>query len=746
MQEFLSAPTVYVRRAPLDGEDPDENVLPSDLDLGRASGGDRSDEHDFRLVSDLPDNLTFTVDLRAGGTEWIYGMLVVDPFPTTSYSKLVISCAFCGKSSVVAPDPRLENGQVRMFCDIETVILSESSSLHHQPRHSSLSMVPLPFVIPITTPPAGLPFSFQSKSCSISYSLNFKFNFWIAKAKNYITRELVVPVVVTPPWTTALPPETPRLAAGDNGVRMVFDANGQIQGNLSVLRSDDAPTQFADIVLRPKVLSNMRKNGDRSAAGIRSAPVLTSGHGVGSGVGDVNLNPNWVLEFEAGVPEYTLLDPVISGGQRLQVHTEFGESSDTKQPDSAATITVADTPRPGPLNFTQFVESNREIQEVGPDSVVDTFLPEGYILEFHQGTELRSGVTSPPLPYSPFDPLPARMPVLTLDPVSSAFVPLPSLQYETYTEPVRDANTPSSVSQSKPAEPEKRVNFFKSLLNRITISSSPVPSFFRSPQEASPAADFGTFGGSRTSPIPQNLAINVGGTPTPAAIPAAAAEGLSATVRTEAYSQTSRGEGPAHNANDRAGSVHSAGSSARDGPRRSLEAVATAAVAGVARRVSLEAKTPKFKIVMPRTMMGPSTRVPIDVYIKSLPRRHVLKRIECVLMAHVRCTAHGVPLVDEIELSRGVLNAGEGEAVGDVGFTDREGSDGDGGECVMKRRMWLTVPDPDQLLAFGVQFEAPLIRLQHKIQFWMYTEKVRRFASPAKGSYNLGGISVVLMR
>ncbi|KAJ3200520.1 hypothetical protein HDU82_008817 [Entophlyctis luteolus] len=741
MQEFLSLPRVYVRRAPLDGEDPLENALPADLDLGRASGGDRSDEHDFRLVSDLPDNLTFAVDLRAGGTEWIYGMLVVDPFPSERYSKLVISCAFCGKSSVVAPDPRFENGQVRIFCDIETIILSESSSLHHQPRHSSSSMIPLPFVIPITTPPAGLPFSFQSKSCNITYSLNIKFNFWIAKAKNYVTRELIIPVVVTPPWTTALPPETPRLAAGDNGVRMVFDANGQIQGNLSVLRSEDAPTQFADIVLRPKVLSNMRKSSDRNVAAINSAPVLTMGHGVGSGVGDVNLNPNWVLEFEAGVPEYTLLDPVVSGNQRLQVHAEYEDSLDTKQLDSAATAAVTDTPRPAPLNFTQFIQSNRE-SHGGPESEADAFLPEGYILEFHQGTGLGSGVASPPLPYSPFDPLPSRMPVLTLDPVSSAFVPLPPLQYEAYVEPTGHRSTPTSFARSKPPEPEKRTNFFQSLLNRVTISASPVPSFFRSRKDMSPTAGFGSFSSSQISPIPSNLAFNVGGTPTPGIV-ATAAERLSSTGRSESYSRTTRmsgGEGALSSSNDRAGSVHSAGSSTREGPHRNNE------VAGVARRMSLEGKTPRFKIVMPRTMMGPSTRVPIDVYVKSLPRRHALNRIECALMAHVRCTAHGVPVVDEIELARCVLKAGEGEAVGDVGFTGREGSDGDGGECVMKRRMWLTVPDPDQLLAFGVQFEAPLIKLQHKIHFWMYTEKTRRFAGPAKGSYNLGGISVVLMR
>ncbi|KAJ3201785.1 hypothetical protein HDU82_007878, partial [Entophlyctis luteolus] len=158
---------------------------------------------------------------------------------------------------------------------------------------------------------------------------------------------------------------------------------------------------------------------------------------------------------------------------------------------------------------------------------------------------------------------------------------------------------------------------------------------------------------------------------------------------------------------------------------------------------------PKYKIVMPRTMTGPSSKIPIDIVIKSLPYKHILKVVECILVAHVERTVDRTShFVEEIELSRVDvhLNDIQNETVGDVGFNNRDDSEGDGGESIIRRRVWMIIPSEDRLGEFSLGFVAPLITLKHLVRFRMHTERARVFGGPSKEAFNLGAVSLVLMR
>ncbi|KAI9328606.1 hypothetical protein BDR26DRAFT_873731 [Obelidium mucronatum] len=148
---------------------------------------------------------------------------------------------------------------------------------------------------------------------------------------------------------------------------------------------------------------------------------------------------------------------------------------------------------------------------------------------------------------------------------------------------------------------------------------------------------------------------------------------------------------------------------------------------------------PRYRILMPCTMFGPSSRIPIDILIKSLPLGHYISQIEIRLNAIVYCTAYGKSNEDVKELALADVTSGF-EAVQSVDPNTEHGG-------VFKKRVWLEIPDAATMGQYATEFKVPLVTLRHRVVFRLVTEKKRRVGvGNARSKFNLGGISVVLLR
>ncbi|KAJ3075829.1 hypothetical protein HDU98_006765 [Podochytrium sp. JEL0797] len=115
MHEFSSV-SVFARRPPHATEGSEDNRLPEEVAAVGASMA--LGEHDFRCISETSSKLT--IDLHAGGTEWIYGLLLVELMPDLAiYHNLSISVVFMGLSRTHWKDGMTNQGQNRTFCEIE---------------------------------------------------------------------------------------------------------------------------------------------------------------------------------------------------------------------------------------------------------------------------------------------------------------------------------------------------------------------------------------------------------------------------------------------------------------------------------------------------------------------------------------------------------------------------------------------------------------------------------------------------
>ncbi|KAI8836210.1 hypothetical protein BJ741DRAFT_664815 [Chytriomyces cf. hyalinus JEL632] len=142
---------------------------------------------------------------------------------------------------------------------------------------------------------------------------------------------------------------------------------------------------------------------------------------------------------------------------------------------------------------------------------------------------------------------------------------------------------------------------------------------------------------------------------------------------------------------------------------------------------------PKFRIIFPCTMIGPGTKIPLDVLIKSVPHGHVLCAIEAILVARVVCMAFGAVHEDRIELASMKKKVEPTED-----------------SSVFKERLWLQVPKAEEMSQYGADFKAPLIELHHSVIVNLYSCRRKR-ADKVKNQefcklYNLGSVSMVLTR
>ncbi|KAJ3117985.1 hypothetical protein HK100_000707 [Physocladia obscura] len=736
MNEFAKLPSVFARRAPLSREGPTDNILPAALAERIIGQSDRSDEHEFRRISNLPNDLVYTIDLGAGGIEMIYdylvvsgkciGLLVLDPIPGMSYDRLSLVVTLLGIS--------------------RNVLVSERDKLPSP--DPATSVIALPFAIPVRTPRDGLPFSFASKNSSITYSLKFKFYF--RDSKGLTVRDMFVPVVVAPPWAAAAPPATPQLSAGDSGLRMVVDSRGRIQGNLSVLREVGSSIVGSgagvdgsgngglgggaklEVVLRPKVLSNLGEAGGNaiSSSSLYQGGNQLLGNGNGSGVAAEDAA---TVEFEEGIPEYTLLDELP------QLPASY-DSNDVENGGISSNVDISSSLlMPQRLDFSSLAALNniRVETNVSPTSPMSA-----------PTHDLSSLPNSPPLPYSPFDPLSiSASPALSLRQTTTTtqaeqtlespqsqhnlvFEPNQSTEIDRRRQSESENITAATIQSSKQSRQNK---FIQKIVRKFpTLRSSSTParvSFSSQDSQLLPRVS--------TSAHTNHPTVR---------------SSISSLAEANSFILAKLHIGSNGGINHGSSSSSSSSSSSNNGiAGTGGGGSSSSSISRPSSSLQQDIRIPKYKIVMPRTMMGAASRVPIDFYLKHIPTGHVFKRVECVLTANVRCNTGGYPVVDVVELAHATLagtkdgssssNSSGGDEVGDVGFDE---TDNDG---VLKKRIWLDIPDSEVLGCFGAEFQAPLIVLTHRIQFRMFTEKRRRFGGGiAKGVFNLGSISVVLMR
>ncbi|KAI9328607.1 hypothetical protein BDR26DRAFT_873732 [Obelidium mucronatum] len=644
-------------------------------------------EHEYRRISSDTD-YNLTIDVGPGSVEYIYGLLVVQPVPHIDYSNASITVLFAGVSKTEWSEGFIEQGQYKPFCEVENYILESHEILDTSPN-PKLKALPFSITLRPRQDSCGLPISFESPSCSIYYFLRFKFYF---PGTYRFAEEVTVPVTVVPPWTGAPPPNTPHLGPQEDGFRVVLDSSGVVRGSLNLIRGRSY--HDTDLFLRPKVLSNLTSTEEPS----RLAAIIRRS---GRDSADSAMYRS-SLEVDYEVPEYS---PMEDGGERPSIAVERSQS----------TLDIADTSMDvAPLTFSAL--ARRAHSEVPRSSSEPQAVP---FQEFPN---------SPPLAYSMEDPLSFMddLPTLSLDiPREGRNRPTPLIQEDSTQISDELITRPHYQELSAVAAPPQKAKpgllkaLFKRKAGRSTTSHQvPLPTAPCIPSTSTSSTE---------TPVSTHLSI-----------PSESPPRSSGLVNRQPSPSDCDPE-PRTSSFDSLLSIirtkSSPGTSHLQKPRLS---------------VSKPPDVPRYRVIMPTTMFGPNSRVPIDLFIKSLPAGHRILQIQVRLAAVVTCVAYGNTKEDVKELSSADLKGGfdafesSPDAVGNAvgGFQSARDEVG-----VFKKRVWLTVPDSVVMGQYATEFKVPLITLKHRVLFRLVTEKKRRVGKGfVKELFNLGGISVVLLR
>ncbi|KAI9328603.1 hypothetical protein BDR26DRAFT_939807 [Obelidium mucronatum] len=151
-------------------------------------------------------------------------------------------------------------------------------------------------------------------------------------------------------------------------------------------------------------------------------------------------------------------------------------------------------------------------------------------------------------------------------------------------------------------------------------------------------------------------------------------------------------------------------------------------------------------------MACPQSKLPIDVFIQSVPKRHHPVSLEFTLQAIVKCKAMGsvkfdvIPFVQKFVFFQRLPLAGD-ESTGENVNEEDDLVDGRETTVPFHKEVELIVPDADKLGVLGCGFKAPLIELSHQVVFVLHTLRKRKGGfGYKKASFNLGHVSVELMR
>ncbi|KAJ3241912.1 hypothetical protein HDU78_001665 [Chytriomyces hyalinus] len=698
---------LFAQRPPSDGEDPAATQMPpTEQDADTPS----DPAEVYRRIDDLHP---LHVAVHAGGTVNIYGMLLLTPRTDHLCTKVSIQVSFRGVSRTLWTDGLVKRGQQRVFAEIQKDVLLETEPFPKSPTNTYIHM---PFSFFISTTPEGdcLPITFTSPTASVTYAIRVKVSYTQPNTQFSTTSTYSAPIHVSPPWIAAPPPATPLLGPNEDGIRMVVDSMGSYQGRANVVRtranreshesgglvSNRGSENEEAAYLRPRVLNNLIERRRPQSASLRSfdgsggdfgridvptEPVESdpaSNVGVGMGRG----HSIGVLELQR--------DSGASQGANLLLNRSRSEMS--YSPVSPNTFQGAQS---------DMYYSNRHTLELFRDS-------DELALEVNSEAIVIAPRT-PPMEYTEMDPLAEsdsnRLAISPFSESSSASSSsgfensLVSSGQQTGTElhEQRSAAAALSPSRSPPLYPStvQSSTVQSSTVQSSAVQSSPISSSPRSPtsmlKKLFKRVDRAKQATNQSSP---NSTGRIE-TPSTSSIPMLSPHPPQRTSVDIVGDHPQRSSSPADSF---------------------LEYISAPIY-----------DLPRFRVILPCTMVGPGSRVPIDVMVQSVPHGQVVAAVEAILVAQITCTAFGYTHEELVELAtvKEVESAVEGPGL------------------LFKKRMWIQVPDADVLKQYGSRFKAPLIELTHRMVINMYTTRRKIVGKGTKHEeYRLGSVSILLMR
>ncbi|KAJ3407259.1 hypothetical protein HDU80_009290 [Chytriomyces hyalinus] len=681
---------LYAQRPPSDAEDPAATQMPPP-EQHADSPSDPAEV--YRRIDDLHP---LHVAVHAGGT----GMLLLTPRTDHLCTKVSIQVSFRGVSRTLWTDGLVKRGQQRVFAEIQKDVLHETEPFPTSPTNTYIHM-PFSFFISTTPEGDGLPITFTSPTASVTYAIRVKVSYTLPNTQFSTTSTYSAPIQVSPPWIAAPPPATPLLGPNEDGIRMVVDSMGSYRGraNLVRTRANREAHESNRLVsnrgtlngeneeaayLRPRVLNNLIERRRPNSASLRSFD------GSGGDFGRIDV-PTEPVES----------DPASNAGLGM---------------GRAHSIGVLEMQRDSGANQGANLLLNRSRSEVSyspvsPNTFLgaqsDVYYSNRHTLEpFRDSDEFALEVNSeaiviaprsPPMEYAEMDPLAeSDFNRLAISPFSEASSASSSSGFENS---LVSSGQQTELQEQRPAaaaapSPSRRPPLYPS-----TVQSSPVSSSPRSPtsmlKKLFKRVDRAKNASNQSSP---NSTGRIE-TPSTTSIPMLSPHPPQRTSVDFVADQPQRSSSPADSF---------------------LEYISAPIY-----------DLPRFRVILPCTMVGPGSRVPIDVMVQSVPHGQVVAAVEAILVAQVTCTAFGYTHEELVELAtvKEVESAVEGPGL------------------LFKKRMWIQVPDADVLRQYGSRFKVPLIELTHRMVINMYTTRRRIVGKGTKHEeYRLGSVSILLMR
>ncbi|KAJ3126788.1 hypothetical protein HK100_010078, partial [Physocladia obscura] len=710
---FFDKVQVYVRRGPNDGEDVRRFVLLDDAGAPvltapasiSAAATDPS-EFPYRLIAPFPTAYPLTIDVYAGGILRIYGLLRFRiPLLAFVPEKMSITVSVVGHVKIEWNEtPFVKLTQRETFLRTKNVILEETDPMPTPDVHSTIT---LPFAIQRT--PTTLPISFESESGKIAYYLLIKFKTCHYKFGNE-TFEHFVPITVIPPWSGAPPPALPSLAPGDNGVRVVLDVEGTVQGSVKMFGGGGTSSHNAET-------SSIRTGTN----------VSEHDGGVGGDSDSLWLRPRVLHDVEGLRPRPSGLS--IGGSHVLrQTPSILSENENYNnsylRPDSQTAMEPPPLEPPSLSRRAVSFSSAFDGLKQGSARPTRAEISSRYLRRAVRSTEamvvpIVVEETDPnlPLPYTEEDPLAGQ-------PRGSP-LPMPIRPFRTRPFlPSSPAYTPLSVHFDGPDE----IGILNHLDNEQSDEDHESSQQFTIGEAAIAAEN------NENVYIPQ---------PDSSAIPKS--DGIKTFFKkmlTNAKSRNFSGSSnfhiprvssPTDQISDQIPENNNSTPPQKLSHQNSFFSFISTFASQQPQSQLLQQQDSgndnqySFNFLLASTMIGPNSQIPITItFSDNEYDAMITSYIEISLIADIECTAMGKTKHDIVILMNVKV---------DVDAQDFE------------KRVWFVVPSAKELGYFAVGLTAPLIELTHKVVFQLHTQKRRPFGMGWKDiTLELGSVAITMLR
>ncbi|KAJ3074180.1 hypothetical protein HDU98_011932 [Podochytrium sp. JEL0797] len=744
----------YIRRPLYTGESTDDiNRLEPQEDVGEGV-------HPYRRVSnETPLNL----DLHGGCSLEVYGVLIFD-----APHKLTATSLYVGSTFTGIAETRWKGFGVLAYS--ETIhflkynhVLTDSDGVPEPDNHGRIT---LPFKMFLRTR-ENMPISFSSPSASIRYTLNFKF---INREKlSTSLHEYYIPVMIVPAWTGAPPPEPAPLAADDDGMRLVLDLEGGIQGNVSV---KPVPSTADTTWLRPRILNNIVDPPGRNAIPAYTEVDLhleqglpRSTHGSTTSLRQASLtsrtnsslNLNAMKRMKAASRETLKMEESaiipVQDDEPLPYSQEDPLSRVLLQPMSMENLTIASSedfatpPIPRCSSATSISERH---------SVTAKGRPRALQTVRNSAAPFSGGVQKAKFVLSPGGSLDSDSDSSDDDEVASSHGSAASGSHISSRDHVAASHDSASSIHSSSShhhsilhEPvaviKRNLSFFSKYglthhNESSSSSSSPPTSLRQSPLIDHQAMAFGHLPKRSLSIFSKHGSHSEStGTTPPSSL-----RRLQSPPPLEQQA-TAAGHPPTHNLSifNKPGPHHSEGGGSSAPPSSRPHSQSSTSELKRTNSSSFFSKPSSFhqtdaadvpdlplvRIVVPCTMAGPTSLLPVEITLQSLPLSYTLKSLSVTLTAVVKCHAMGSIHHDIIPLKTVSLEFTEADVL------------------PLQRHVELEVPSAEEMGANGCGFRAPLVELSHQLTFCLNVESEWSGRAGAKAiAFELGHVSIEMMR